>query len=99
MAPARVPGFDDVPTVKELGIDWEAVGWRGLCLPKGTPQPIVDKLAAECRAIVDGAAYREFMSKNRFAIQAAGPTHFGAFMQQQDAQWKTVIEAAGFARQ
>ncbi|HAV65648.1 MAG TPA: tripartite tricarboxylate transporter substrate binding protein [Verrucomicrobiales bacterium] len=98
MAPERVAGFADVPTVKELGIDWEAVGWRGLCLPKGTPEPIVGKLAAECRAIVEGEDYRTFMEKNRFAIQAGSPADFGEFMRRQDAQWKTVIEAAGFAR-
>lgn len=99
MAPQRVAGFTNVPTVKELGVDWEAVGWRGLCLPKGTPQPIVDKLAAECRAIVDGEAYKEFMGKNRFAIQTGGPVEFGEFMKQQDTQWQRVIVDAGFARE
>lgn len=99
MAPERVPGFPDVPTVKELGIDWDAVGWRGLCLPQGTPQPIVDKLATECRAIVEGEAYKDFMSKNHFAVRTAGPVAFAEFLKQQDAQWKSVIEAAGFARQ
>jgi len=98
MAPERVAGFDQVPTVRELGIDWEAVGWRGLCLPKGTPPAIVDKLAAECAAIVQSDAYREFMQKNHFAPRVAGPVEFGEFLQQQDAQWKVVIDATGFAK-
>jgi tripartite-type tricarboxylate transporter receptor subunit TctC len=99
MAPERVEGFADVPTVKELGIDWEAVGWRGLCLPKGTPQPIVDRLVTECRAIVESEAFDEFMTKNRFAPRAGGPEEFEKFLAVQDAQWKTVIEAVGMARQ
>ncbi len=99
MAPERVPGFDQVPTVKELGIDWEAVGWRGLCLPKGTPPAIVDRLAAECAAITASDAYREFMQKNRFAPRVAGPVEFGEFLKQQDAQWKMVIDATGFGKQ
>jgi tripartite-type tricarboxylate transporter receptor subunit TctC len=99
MAPERVAGFDQVPTVKELGFDWEAVGWRGLGLPKGTPPAIVDKLAAECAAITASDAYREFMQKNRFAPRVAGPVEFGEFLKQQDAQWKVVIDATGFAKQ
>lgn len=95
MAPERVDGFPDVPTVKELGTDWEAVGWRGLCLPKGTPQPIVDKLVGECKAIVESDAFKEFMKKNRFAPRSGGPAAFGEFLKQQDAQWQGVIDAVG----
>ncbi len=98
MAPERVEGFPDVPTLKESGIDWEAVGWRGLCLPKGTPQPIVDRLAAECKAIVEGDAFKQFMAKNRFSSRSGGPEVFGKFLEQQDAQWKGVIEAVGMGR-
>ena len=31
----RVPGFEDIPTAKEQGIDVIAVNWRGLVWPKG----------------------------------------------------------------
>jgi tripartite-type tricarboxylate transporter receptor subunit TctC len=99
MAPKRVEGFPNVPTVKELGIDWEAVGWRGLCLPKGTPEPIVDRLVKECREIVAGERFKEFMTKNRFAPRSGGPAEFAEFLAEQDAQWKDVIEAVGMARQ
>lgn len=38
----------DVPTLKEQGfdIDNSSVNFRGVMVPKGTPQPIIDKLAA-----------------------------------------------------
>ena len=32
---ARVPGFDDIPTAREQGIDIVSVNWRGLYVPKG----------------------------------------------------------------
>lgn len=98
MAPERVAGFKDVPTVKELGVDWEAVGWRGLCLPKGTPQPILNKLTTACNAIVGSNAFKEFMTKNRFAPRSGGPAAFGKFLAEQDAQWKSVIDAVGMGR-
>ncbi|WP_425038804.1 tripartite tricarboxylate transporter substrate binding protein [Primorskyibacter sp. S187A] len=38
----------DVPTMKEQGFDIDnaSVNFRGVMVPKGTPQPIIDKLAA-----------------------------------------------------
>ncbi len=38
----------DVPTMKEAGLDVDnaSVNFRGIMVPKGTPQPIIDKLAA-----------------------------------------------------
>ena len=30
----RVPGFEDIPTAREQGIDVVAVNWRGLYVPK-----------------------------------------------------------------
>ena len=31
----RVPGFDDIPTAQEQGVDIVSVNWRGLYVPKG----------------------------------------------------------------
>lgn len=40
--------MEDVPTMKEQGFDIDnaSVNFRGVMVPKGTPQPIIDKLAA-----------------------------------------------------
>ncbi|MEM6933493.1 MAG: tripartite tricarboxylate transporter substrate binding protein [Pseudomonadota bacterium] len=40
--------LEDVPTMKEQGfeIDNASVNFRGIMVPKGTPQPVIDKLAA-----------------------------------------------------
>ena len=40
--------MEDVPTLKEQGFDIDnaSVNFRGVMVPKGTPQPIIDKLAA-----------------------------------------------------
>jgi tripartite-type tricarboxylate transporter receptor subunit TctC len=38
----RVKSFPDVPIVAEAGVaGYEANGWRGLALPKGTPKEIM----------------------------------------------------------
>ena len=42
----RVPAMPDVPTFKELGYDIVGGAFRGVAAPMGTPQAVVDKLAA-----------------------------------------------------
>ena len=97
MAAERVPGYPDVPTLKESGFEWEALGWRGLLLPKGTPQVIVDKLVAALGKITASEAYVEFMQANGFGEEIKQPAAFAEFLAAQDAQWNEVIKAAGYA--
>lgn len=45
----RVASLPNVPTLKESGIDVVMSQWYGLVAPKGTPQPIVDRLTQAVR--------------------------------------------------
>lgn len=97
LAEERMDDHPDVPTAKELGIPWSVVGWRGLALPKGTPAEIADELEAACRKIGESEAYKSFMKKNGFGVKVAGSEDFRKFLVEQDATWKGVVEAAGYA--
>ena len=98
MSPERLAEYPDIVTVKEAGVDWEAVGWRGLVLPLETPQNVVDQVTSTMDEIVSSEEFKSFMSKNGFAIQIKKGDAFMEFLKDQDAQWKTVIEAAGYAK-
>jgi tripartite-type tricarboxylate transporter receptor subunit TctC len=98
MSDERHPDFPDLPTAKECGVDWVAVGWRGLALPKGTPPEIVQTISDACRRIGDSEEYKAFMKKYGFTIAIRVQDDFAQFLRQQDAQWKDVIEAAGYAK-
>lgn len=97
MASERIPEYPDIITAKEQGFDWEAVGWRGLLMPKGTPPEIIATLGQAVRKVVESEAYKEFMSKFGYGIVVREPAVFAEFLKSEDAQWQTVIEAAGFA--
>ncbi len=45
-AAKRVPAFPNVPTFRELGVDFTTDGWVGYAAAAGTPVPILDKLNA-----------------------------------------------------
>lgn len=43
--PQRLPSLPDVPTSAEAGLPaFQAQGWNAIFAPKGTPQPVIDKL-------------------------------------------------------
>ncbi len=94
-SPADFPGL---PTTKEAEIDWRAVGWRGLAVPKDTPAGIVARLEQACKKIADSDEYSQFMQKNGFAIVLRDKVEFRSFLAEQDEQWKQVITAAGYAQ-
>ncbi|HEY3031466.1 MAG TPA: tripartite tricarboxylate transporter substrate-binding protein [Bradyrhizobium sp.] len=59
----RLATLPDLPTSAEAGLpEFEAQGWNGLFVPKGTPPEIVAKLNAAARAAVENVAV-----KKRFA--------------------------------
>lgn len=95
----RLPEFPDYPTAKEQGLDWVAMGWRGLALPKNTPREIVDRLTSELEEIVRSEDYLDYMKKNGFGVDVKGPEEFEAFLDGQEVQWKEVLEAAGYIEQ
>jgi tripartite-type tricarboxylate transporter receptor subunit TctC len=58
----RLPALPDVPTVAESGYPaYNSVGWAGIYVPNGTPQPIIDKLnAAIAKAVTLPEVRQEF---------------------------------------
>lgn len=49
----RQPALPDVPTFAEAGVaDFTVVNWFGLFAPKGTPEPVLDRINSETVAIV-----------------------------------------------
>jgi tripartite-type tricarboxylate transporter receptor subunit TctC len=49
----RVPAFPDVPTLAESAAPgFNAISWIGLLAPVGTPQDVVDRIAADVRAVL-----------------------------------------------
>jgi tripartite-type tricarboxylate transporter receptor subunit TctC len=60
----RVPALADVPALSEKVLPgFNAISWLGLLAPAGTPTPIVEKVAADIRAILaDESVKARFIS-------------------------------------
>ena len=69
-APARLQTAPQIPTLKEVGIDYVRFGWLGICAAEGTPQPIIDRLNREIVSVVATADYKN-MIENAGSIAAS----------------------------
>ncbi len=98
MSDERLEDYPDYPTCRESGVAWTAVGWRGLALPKGTDPAVAADLRDKVKAIAASPEFKEFMKKNGFNVTIRESKAFAEFLKAQDAQWKGVIEAAGYAK-
>lgn len=55
----RDPIFPDVATATELGFPVALDLWRGIAAPKGTPQPVIERLEAAIKHSVESEAFKE----------------------------------------
>ncbi|MEO7727791.1 MAG: tripartite tricarboxylate transporter substrate-binding protein [Burkholderiales bacterium] len=96
---ARVPAAPELPTLAEAGMrDFDLSVWYGLVVPKGTPKPIVDQLAAALRAaLVDATVVKRLAEFGAQPVSAdrASPEGAAAFFRGDVAKWAPVIKAAG----
>lgn len=98
MSEEPLSDYPDVPTCRMEGVDWVAVGWRGLAVPNETPDEIVQQLKEKAEIIVESDEFEAFMKENKFGIAIRTGDEFESFLADQDELWKPVIEAAGYAR-
>ncbi len=78
MADARLPTFENVPTLKERGVDLSIGTWRGLAVRRDTPQQAVDALAEITRRITADTGFREAVSRSNLALVYADGRDFEA---------------------
>jgi tripartite-type tricarboxylate transporter receptor subunit TctC len=96
---ARVPSLPDVPTFAESGLPgFELVVWHGLYAPKGTPKPIIDKLAATLQqALKDPALAQRFadLGTEPIAQNRATPDALRIYLKSEVDRWGPLIKKAG----
>jgi tripartite-type tricarboxylate transporter receptor subunit TctC len=97
-AAARNPAMPKVPTTVEAGLpEFQVAAWNGLFAPKGTPKPIVDRLADALDKALDDEATRKRLGVLGGDIpdkSKRGPGPFLALVKSEIARWSPIIKAA-----
>ena len=95
----RGPGLESIPTADELGMKGLDCGaWGALSLPKGTPKPIVDRLATVSSLAIDTPAVIERFKSIGVVVTAKNrrsPEYLARFVKSEIERWAVPIKASG----
>jgi len=92
----RVAAFPDLPTVAEAGVPkFEVATWYGLFAPKGTPQPIIDRMTAEVRKALASPAIQSLWLKNGSDVPDVYGKAFADHVALEVTRWGSVVKEAG----
>jgi hypothetical protein len=103
MADERVEGYEEVPTFREFGVEWSLGGWRGIGLPKGTPQKIVDRVSRALQRGVTGetrlgeATFPGLMKPQGFNVTYTDPQSFRDSLDRTDRALGAVLKGEDFS--
>lgn len=95
-ASKRDPALPDLPTVAEAALPgFDVRLWLGVLAPAKTPNPIVDRLAAETGKALATEEVRKTLSAQGFTPVASTPEAFDKFYREEVAKWAKVVQATG----
>ena len=91
----RNPQLPDIPTLKEQGFDMDSPSWFALFAPKGTPQPIVNRMADAVKQALEMPGVKE-----QLQVSALYPTYedsatFGKTLKRDVEALRDVIQKEG----
>jgi len=76
----RHPLLPDVPTFRELGVDWVDGAYRGIGVPKSTPPEARRRLSELWAALNNDPEMKELAAKSGFELVNVGTEQMDAFM-------------------
>jgi tripartite-type tricarboxylate transporter receptor subunit TctC len=94
----RDPAFPDVPTARELGLDVALDAWRGVAVPKGTPQGVIATLEKSIRATVQSADFVSAAEKLYVSPGFLPAAEFGKLIAAEDAYLARIMEQVGLKK-
>jgi len=95
----RIAALPDVPTMSEAGMPNFTVSvWHAMYAPKGTPQPVIDKLSKALQlALTDANLKQRFadLGSEAVAQERATPEALRAQLKSEIDKWGPIIKKAG----
>jgi tripartite-type tricarboxylate transporter receptor subunit TctC len=94
----RHPRFPDTPTFKELGFDIVSGAYRGIAVPKATPEAIKKKLSDMIGQINADPEFRKRMADGGFAMVDIPLDKNAAFMKKNSEEFLAAAKEAGILK-
>jgi tripartite-type tricarboxylate transporter receptor subunit TctC len=95
----RLTALPNVPTLDEQGLKgFEVKVWHGLYAPKGTPQPVLEKINVALRAALQDSMVKQRMSdlsSDIAPMDKVTPAGLKTLLESEIAKWGPIIQKAG----
>ena len=95
---ARHPLLPDVPTFKELGVDWVDGAYRGIGVPKSTPPEARKRLSDLWAQPNADPEMKELAAKSGFELVNVGVDRMDAFMKERTKVYTDVGKQMGLGK-
>jgi tripartite-type tricarboxylate transporter receptor subunit TctC len=92
---ARSELLPDIPTIGETVRGYEAVGWQGIWVRRGTPPEIVEKLNHEINVGLADRAIRARPTELATRPRPSRSIEFGEFVRIETEKWAEVVKLSG----
>ena len=96
--PQRLSYFPDVPTFRELGIDWVDGAYRGIGVPKSTPEDIRKRLSDMIGEINRDPEFKQKMTEQGLEIVDIPYDKMSAFMDERKKAYVAAAKLLGLAK-
>jgi len=90
----RLPGYTQIPIMKELGIAIDMGPWLGFLAPAGTPPDIVAKLNSAFEAVMGEEQVKDTMNKMSMVADRMSPQAYQTFYNNEFDRWGAYIRTA-----
>jgi tripartite-type tricarboxylate transporter receptor subunit TctC len=96
LEPARFSKAPDVPSISEFIPAFQKPStWFGFFAPRGTPDPVIQRLNAEIVRIMNEPDIRKLLADNSYTVIGGSPEQLKALMIDGIARFGLIIQAAG----
>ncbi len=95
----RSSAAPEIPPVSDTLPGFEAIGWYGVLAPAGTPQPIIDKLAAAIAQGMQAPEIKARVAADGSETVGSSPRDFDRFLRSEMVRFAKVIKEAGLRNQ
>ena len=94
----RLPQFPDVPTFKELGLNWVDGAYRGIGVPKSTPPEVRRQVSDMMDAINKDPDLRRRMTEGGFEVTDIGLDQIPAFVKERSVEYLNAARGLGMVK-
>ncbi|MBE2893503.1 Bug family tripartite tricarboxylate transporter substrate binding protein [Spirabiliibacterium falconis] len=98
MADKRSEKFPDVPTLKELGVDLSIATWRGIVVPKKTPDDVVNKLSEVAFKVSQNDEFNQSLEKMNLTPAYLNSEEFEKVIEKDNAFFHDIMTKLGMTK-